>query len=245
MTTTREQMLQRIREAALEGNRAGAVPQQIPERGQIGYQGAGADPLSRFRAEFTAAGGQLHVVADAAAAVEAIINLVRTRPVRRVLLGRGDVLDALPIAEALRAEGIEIIDRSGGRQPPELRNSQGADAPRSDASPVEWFSADLGLSAVDYLIAETGSVVLASRAEQPRSLSLLPPIHVAVAQRRQLLPDLFDLFSVGSHLENLPACISIVTGPSKTGDIELRLVTGVHGPGEIHVVLISEAGQNP
>jgi L-lactate dehydrogenase complex protein LldG len=82
-------------------------------------------------------------------------------------------------------------------------------------------------------------VILTSRPGQPRALSLLPPVHVAVAERRQILPDLFDLFTVlGAAVDELPASVTIITGPSKTGDIELRLVTGVHGPGEIHVVLI-------
>ncbi len=212
-------MLRRIREAALEGNRAAARPSAVPDRGQVGYQGAGDDWLVRFGAEFVAAGGQLHVVADRAGAAEAILDLVRARSIRRVLLGRGEVLDALPIDEPFRAAGVEILDVSpnGGQS-------------------KEWFTAELGLSGVDYLIAETGSVVLASRPDQPRALSLLPPVHIAVAERRQLLPDLFDLFA--AHGEEAPACLSIITGPSKTGDIELRLVTGVHGPGEIHVVLI-------
>jgi L-lactate utilization protein LutB len=263
MNTAREQMLQRIREAVREGNRAGGSPAQIPERGQTGYQGAGADPLVGFGAAFTAAGGQLHVVADVAAAVAAIVDLVRSRSIRRVILGHGEVLDALPVVEPLRAAGIEVVDLSGGRQPPEsrdsqsrdsqganaprsassLKDSQGANAPRSASSLKEWFAAELGLSGVDYLIAETGSVVLASRPEQPRSLSLLPPVHIAVAQRRQLLPDLFDLFAVlGARGEDLPAGLTIITGPSKTGDIELRLVTGVHGPGEVHVVVIDSDG---
>ena len=68
------------------------------------------------------------------------------------------------------------------------------------------------------------------------SASLLPPVHIAVADVDQLLPDLFDLFGRLSRQE-LPACVSLITGPSKTGDIELKLVTGVHGPGEVHVVL--------
>jgi L-lactate utilization protein LutC len=218
-------MLQRIRDAVIEGNRAGGGPSQIPERGQVGYQGAGADPLERFREAFTAAGGQLHVVVDHAGAAEFILDLVRSRSIRSVLLGRGEVLDAVAVAEPLRATGVEIVD---------------VIAEHGERS--EWFAAEMGISGVDYLIAETGSVVLASRCEQPRSLSLLPPLHIAVAERRQILPDLFDLFSpMASRLEDLPACLSIITGPSKTGDIELRLVTGVHGPGEIHVVLISDA----
>jgi L-lactate utilization protein LutC len=219
MNTTREQMLQRIRDGVLEGNRAGGNPPSIPERGQVGYQGAGADPLARFRETFAAGGGQLHVVDDHAGAVMFVLDLVRSRSIRRLLLGHGEVLDAVPIVEPLRAAGIEIVDVMAERE--------------------EWFRADMGLSGVDYLIAETGSVVLASRREQPRSLSLLPPLHIAVAERRQLLPDLFDLFSsIAPRSEDLPACLSVITGPSKTGDIELRLVTGVHGPGEIHVVLI-------
>jgi L-lactate dehydrogenase complex protein LldG len=77
---------------------------------------------------------------------------------------------------------------------------------------------------------------------------LLPPIHIAIARRGQLLADVFDLFE---HLSGaavaqggmtprlrLPACVTLITGPSKTGDIELRLVTGVHGPKEVHLVLI-------
>ncbi len=219
MNTTREQMLQRIRDAVIEGNRAGGSPPQIPERGQVGYQGAGADPVTRFGEAFTAAGGQLHVVANRTSAAEFILDLVRSRSIRRVLLGRGEVLDAVAVAEPLRAAGAETVDFMAERS--------------------EWFTAEMGLSGVDYLIAETGSVVLASRHEHPRSLSLLPPLHIAVAERRQLLPDLFDLFSsMASRLEEMPACLSVITGPSKTGDIELRLVTGVHGPGEIHVVLI-------
>lgn len=219
MNPTREQMLQRIRESVSQGRRAGSASTTIPERGQVGYQGTGGDPLARFQEEFTAAGGRLHVVADGTAAGEVVLNLVRSRSIGRVLVGRGEVLDALSLVEPLRAAGVEVMS--------------------TDNTGSGWFQAELGVSAVDYLIAETGSVVLASRPEQPRSLSLLPPLHIAVAQRRQILPDLFDLFTLpAASGVDLPACLSIVSGPSKTGDIELRLVTGVHGPGEVHVVLM-------
>ena len=221
MHSTREQLLQRIREAATEGNRAGGSP-ALPERGEVGYQGAGVDPVARFRQEFAAAGGQTHLVADRAAAVAVVIELVRQRSARRVLVGGGKVLDALQLAEPLREAGVEVLQTSDAQL--------GREA---------VFQADVGVSGVDYLIAETGSLVLPSRPDQPRSLSLLPPMHVAVAERRQILPDLFDLFAAsGLKPEEAPACVTIITGPSKTGDIELRLVTGVHGPGEVHVVLV-------
>lgn len=218
MNADREQFLQRVRQAVAEGNRAGGSP-PLPERGSVGYQGAGDDPVARFRAEFTAAGGQMHIVADRAGAVAMILDLVRARSARRVLLGSGDVLAGLQVVEPLRNAGVEVIT-----------------ADERDA----YFQANLGLTGVDYLLAETGSVVLVSRPQQPRSPSLLPPVHIAVAERGQILPDLFDLFETQqvTKSEELPACLSIITGPSKTGDIELRLVTGVHGPGEIHVILI-------
>jgi len=221
MNPSREQMLRRIREAVLEGNRAGDNSPTIPERGQVGYQGAGDDPVARFREEFAIAGGRLHVVAKPSAAAEIVLDLVRARSIRRVLLGEGEVLDALALVESLQAAGCEVL-KVGTAADREAR-----------------FQAEMGLTGVDYLIAETGSIVLASRTDQPRSLSLLPPLHIAVAQRRQILPDLFDVFTAsGASVDDLPSCLSIITGPSKTGDIELRLVTGVHGPGEVHVILI-------
>jgi L-lactate utilization protein LutB len=221
-------MLQRIREAVIVGNRGGGRPAEVPERGQVGYQGAGGDLLTRFCAELTAAGGQPHIVADGAAATRVVLDLVRSRSIRRLLVSHGKVLDSLSIGEPLRAVGVEVVDV--------LHNS---DICNPSSPSGIWQQADLGLSGVDYLIAETGSVVLASRPDEPRSVSLLPAVHIAVAERGQLLPDLFDLFSkLDAQKCGLPSNLSIITGPSKTGDIELRLVTGVHGPGEIHVVVI-------
>ena len=105
---------------------------------------------------------------------------------------------------------------------------------------IFFFAADVSITGVDYLIAETGSLICVTRADDPRSLSLLPPVHIVVADRSQLWPDLFDLFErLPDPQSGMPSCVAIITGPSKTGDIELRLVTGVHGPGEVHVVLVT------
>jgi L-lactate utilization protein LutC len=215
VTTDRDCFLQRVREAVAAGNRAGAAPAVEP-RGDVGYQGAGPDPVVRFRDELAAAGGQAHVVPDRAAAVAKVCELVGAKSARRVLLSDGAVIDPLNLGDVLRSRGVEVFDSAAGRE--------------------ETFAADLGVTGVDYLVAETGSIALFTRPGQPRSFNLLPPVHVAVAERGQILPDLFDLFAL--ERGELPACLSLITGPSKTGDIELRLVTGVHGPGEVHVVLI-------
>lgn len=217
---SRDRMLAAVRGAVVAGNRAGAVP-PLPARGGVGYQGAGADWVTRFVAELQAAGGVCRVVPAAAAAVAAVMEIVAGCAATRVVVGRGPVLDALDLANRLRSAGIVVADVAAGR----------------DA----WFAAEVGVSGVDWLIAETGSIALRTGPGQPRSLSLLPPVHIAVASRGQLLADLFDLVE---QCGDLPACLSLITGPSKTGDIELRLVTGVHGPGEVHVVLIDDTASS-
>lgn len=225
MTSARDHFLQRVREAVRAGNRAG-TPATIEARGQVGYQGGGLDPAARFRDECLAAGGQAYLVQDRGEAIAKVVEILRERSLRRILVGREPFLDSLGLPEQLCGVGLEvqavepIMSASGSRE--------------------GLFAAEAGISGVDYLVAETGTVVLRARPGEPRSLSLLPPVHIAVATRRQLIPDLFDLFegTIGNGQPGLPTCLTLITGPSKTGDIELRLVTGVHGPGEVHVILV-------
>jgi L-lactate dehydrogenase complex protein LldG len=79
-------------------------------------------------------------------------------------------------------------------------------------------------------------VVLAASPEEPRARSLLPFVHVSLLREDRILPGLEELFeAVGG---DLPSALAIVTGPSRSADIEQMLVVGVHGPGEVHVVLV-------
>jgi L-lactate dehydrogenase complex protein LldG len=84
-------------------------------------------------------------------------------------------------------------------------------------------------------LADTGSVVLAASPDEPRARSLLPDVHVSLLREADVLPDLAALFEqLGGEL---PSALAIVTGPSRSADIEQRLAVGVHGPREVHVVL--------
>jgi len=89
-----------------------------------------------------------------------------------------------------------------------------------------------GLSACDALVAQTGSVLVTSRSAGGRALSVLPPHHVVIARRDQLVADLPASFALlkSTYGPNYPSMISFITGPSRTGDIERILVLGAHGP---------------
>ncbi len=103
--------------------------------------------------------------------------------------------------------------------------------------------ADIGITEVDYAIADTGTLVLLTDKNQPRSVSLLPPIHLAIVRPENLVRDINDLFIIlKSRLQNtddITSCMTFVTGPSRTADIELNLTLGVHGPKELYVVILS------
>jgi L-lactate dehydrogenase complex protein LldG len=96
-----------------------------------------------------------------------------------------------------------------------------------------------GVSQALYGLADTGSVVLAASPEEPRANSLLPAVHVSLLAEDRIVPDLAALFRALGN--DLPSALAIVTGPSRSGDIEQTLVVGVHGPGEVHVVLTRAA----
>lgn len=217
MTTPRDQFLCRVKEAVAAGNRVGGAP-PLPGRGKVGYQGAGADPVARLREELGAAGGVLHLAASRAEAVAVIEQVLRDKQARKVLVGDGVVVESLDLQRML--SGVEVL----------LVKELAVESERT-----AFFAADVGITGVEHVIAETGTLVVETRRDQPRAVSLLVPVHVAVARREQVLADLFDVFPEG---RTLPACLTLITGPSKTGDIELKLVTGVHGPGEVHLVLI-------
>ena len=101
---------------------------------------------------------------------------------------------------------------------------------------------DAGITECDALIAQTGSVLLTARHGGGRALSVLPPHHVVLAHRDQLLPDLpaaYALLHEKYGPASWPSMITLITGPSRTGDIERILVLGAHGPKKLTVILVS------
>lgn len=99
------------------------------------------------------------------------------------------------------------------------------------------YDVDASVTDVWRVVAETGSLVMRPSAEHGRGLSLIPPLHVAIVEPKNCVGDLIDLFELTTK-ENLASSTTIISGPSKTADIEMNLVTGVHGPGVVQVFLL-------
>jgi L-lactate dehydrogenase complex protein LldG len=98
-------------------------------------------------------------------------------------------------------------------------------------------TADIGITSADYVLADTGTLVLLSSQREARLISLLPPAHLAVVPRERILTGLDELLTVLPKPAEQTSSMVLITGPSRTADIEQILVRGVHGPGQITVVI--------
>ncbi len=103
----------------------------------------------------------------------------------------------------------------------------------------------MGITGADYAIAETGSVVVLPRRGLSRLVSVVPPVHVAIVRPSDVVGTLDDLFTLRrlEYVENggeMGSYLNFITGPSRTADIEQTIVVGVHGPREVHMVLLNE-----
>jgi len=122
--------------------------------------------------------------------------------------------------------------------------AQSLPLPRVDTSVSydvhELESCDAGISECDALVAQTGSLLVTARSAGGRALSVLPPHHVVIAKRTQIVADLPGAFAVlkQKYEGDYPSLISFITGPSRTGDIERILVLGAHGPKKLTVLCV-------
>jgi L-lactate utilization protein LutC len=97
---------------------------------------------------------------------------------------------------------------------------------------------DFGITSADYALADTGTLVMLATPQEARLVSLLPPAHIAVVPRERILTGLDELFTMLPRPAEQTSSMVLITGPSRTADIEQILVRGVHGPGQITVVIV-------
>ncbi len=192
--------------------------------------------VARFQVEFERVAGVFHRAREASQAQAIVVRVAQEREVRAAVAWPGPLLTRLGIGEALAARGIEVWDGSPRR----------FDAlPETDRRLVRerLTAAELGITEVDFAVADSGSLIVFAGPGQGRLVSALPLYHLAVVRPDQILGSLDEL---PKHLRArapdarglwMPSAIAVITGPSRSADIELSLTRGVHGPREVHVLL--------
>ncbi|HTN76809.1 MAG TPA: lactate utilization protein [Pirellulaceae bacterium] len=222
----RTTFLQRVREAAHAGQAYRVTTRPIPPG--TGYVGVVGDLCDHLAAEVNVVGGQAVVVDDLATARLELESLLKQYNVRTALCWQHELLDRLGLGELLAARQIQQHTHA----------SLEAESRAEQRSQV--LAADIGITSCQVAIAETGTLLMSSQPGRERMASLVPPAHVAVVEAAQVVPDLFDAFALlhQNGVQHLPSNLVLITGPSKTGDIELQLTTGVHGPKHWHVIVV-------
>lgn len=187
--------------------------------------------LERFVQMAEKGGWNVHRLSGVEAIVGRVDLIVGETGANNVIRSDQRVFGDLPIDTALEWRGIEVtpIVRSEDATREELRE--------------EIRRADVGLTGTDYALAETGSLVILPRRGLSRLVSLVPPVHIALVRPEEVLETLHDLFLL-RRLEyywqggEMGSYLNFITGPSRTADIEMTIVQGVHGPRSVHLILV-------
>ncbi len=181
------------------------------------------DLVARFRAEVERLKGALHTPASDQAAIDLVLELVGGDPA--VIAWERLPLPGLTDALAKRNVKVIIPRARGERRRDELMN----------AEPIR-----VGITGADAAFATTGTLALVTDEAQGRITSLVPPVHIALLRRERLFPRLEDWITVeGRAAVARSSSVAFVTGPSRTGDIEMQTILGVHGPGVVHIILLA------
>jgi len=198
--------------------------------------------LPKFEAELAKVAGIAHRATNRQELEETLRTILFQANATNVVLSRNPILAELKLDPLLRAwgKGISVWPEFGAKDAP-----VGEDVSLRDFAKAT-FAATVGITGVDFALAETGSLVVTSGTEGAQLASLAPPVHVALYRRSQLvasLDEVLERLSVALAPEQAAPGRSVVfiTGTSRTADIEQILIRGVHGPGEVHAILVEEA----
>ncbi len=223
--TARDEILAKIKNA-LDGGDAAPLPTAaalLPQQVTRDCEAQRDALIAGFEAMLTRAGGYFTIATDAQTLVEHVAEIAAHAKAKKAVGWQSPLLEQSNVAARLAAMNVEFIT-----------DAAGADTAAFIRGAAE---AALGITAVDYALAESGTLCLLAGKGQPRTASLLPPVHVAILRPEQILRGLDDLFALLPAGDNLSSAVTLITGPSRTADIELTLVVGVHGPQQLHVIL--------
>lgn len=259
----RDDMLTRIRQALRRGSEVpDAMPSlsSLPDLGAVMPGISPAELLDKFEAELRLVGGEPYRVRTLGELGEVLGKILTDSELRQpsdggarsVVLSRNPLLVKLGLSDRLSGSSYRVAmwpQVLPQTEPSPTDRARGDDVAGADreAFKERCFEAGAGITGADFALAESGSLVLSSLTEGSQLSSLAPPVHVALYRRHQLIASLEELLERASSpsfrdgSSSLGRSLVFITGTSRTADIEQILIRGVHGPREVHAILVEES----
>lgn len=193
--------------------------------------------VNRFQREAEALGAKVHIVSGQEDARDRVVELLRFYEVERIMGWHFNNIPVERLHTAIRNADVEVIY-------PDI-----SDPANREAEIARLRDIEVGITGADAALATTGSLVLTAGHGKGRIPMMLPPVHIAVITEAQILPRLEDWVAQqranGFDALLNSANLCIVSGPSRTADIEKILVMGVHGPKELHIIVRQSRAGRP
>jgi L-lactate dehydrogenase complex protein LldG len=183
--------------------------------------------VESFTRELTALRGKVYQATSPANAIELTLQILKEAEATELLAWEDAQLPVAGLGAAVRAAGYSMLEPTLPTEATQRREKLS-----------KLGRATVGITGAIAGLADTGTLVLTSGQGRPRLASLLPPVHIALLPVSTLLPSLPDLFVKHTALTEQGSNLIFITGPSRTADIELTAVYGVHGPKNVHVILV-------
>jgi L-lactate dehydrogenase complex protein LldG len=185
-----------------------------------------AELASTFARELEEVGGKFLGVLTPGEVNSRIVSLAGEIGAKTVALGQGLASDMDAVGEALERADFRIV-----------RTIPVADTERA-AMRARVADAELGIAEADFAIASTGTLAVVADANRPGSLTLLPTASLVIVQIDRVMPNLAAVLAAMGPEGVAANRLTLITGPSRTADIEKRIVLGVHGPKSLHVIVV-------
>jgi L-lactate dehydrogenase complex protein LldG len=225
MSSARERILGSIQRSLVRA----VLPDASSSAPAIAQRAAieGAALVQQFTAALEALKGRVHAATDAAAAAEVVAGIAAEYGATTYIAWDEASVGCPGLTQVLAAKGITRVPYDVPADPGARRLA------------MERLGAiTLGITGADAALADAGAIVLAAGPGRGRLVSVLPPVHVAIVGRDQLVANLGTLLQRRPGLLDEASNVVIIAGPSRTADIEMTLSHGVHGPKHVHVVLV-------
>jgi L-lactate dehydrogenase complex protein LldG len=236
--STRQEMLQRIRQALALPQGQTSTPSDLaalPDLGAVLPPIEPADLVTRFEQELTKVGASAHRIQSSETG-RLLSQVLKVERADGVALSRNPLLARLDLEGVCKDIGVPAWTWPTGTS-----NDAGSTFGAAAHYRERCFSAAAGVTGVDFALAESGTLVLSSLTEGAQLSSLAPPIHIAFYLRHQVAGALEEVLEGLRVLNPSPGrSVVLITGTSRTADIEQILIRGVHGPRELHAVLIED-----